>query len=315
VPRTLASHALHMPESLDWSRDGKDWPHREHSTFVTAGGLRWHVQRMGETAHPVLLLLHGTGAATHSWRDLMPALAKHFDVVAPDLPGHGFTGAVAAAAMTLPGMARSIGDLLRVLKLKPAIVVGHSAGAAILARMCLDHIIAPRALISVNGALLPLPGLRGEIFSPVAKLLASAAWVPRVFAWRANNPAVVERLIGSTGSKIDDAGMALYGRLVRNPGHAAAALAMMANWDLASLARDLPTLQVPLQLVVGMQDGTVPPSEAERVARMVSVATVEQLEQLGHLAHEESPQRFVEIITRVYASSFPKQARSAKEHS
>ena len=57
---------------------------------VARGPIRWHVQRMG--AGPALLLLHGTGAATHSWRALAPLLAEHFTVVAPDLPGHGFTG-------------------------------------------------------------------------------------------------------------------------------------------------------------------------------------------------------------------------------
>lgn len=304
-----------MPDALDWTRDGQDWPHREHSSFVTAGGLRWHVQRMGHAKNPVLLLLHGTGAATHSWRGLMPLLAERYCVVAPDLPGHGFTNAIDAAAMTLPGMARAIGDLLRVLKLRPAIAVGHSAGAAILARMCLDRIIAPRVLISVNGALLPLPGLRGEIFSPVAKLLASASWVPKVFAWRANSPAVVERLIGSTGSKIDPAGMALYGRLIRSPSHAAAALAMMANWDLDSLSRDLPKLSLPLHLVVGAEDGTVPPSEAERVQQIVPHATAERLERLGHLAHEESPQLFANLIARADALHSSSDLHTAKEHS
>ena len=48
---------------LIWSRDGGDWPNREASAFVEAAGIRWHVQRMGEG--PPLLLLHGTGAATH----------------------------------------------------------------------------------------------------------------------------------------------------------------------------------------------------------------------------------------------------------
>ena len=43
--------------------------------------------------------------------------------------------------------------------------------------------------------------------------------------------------------------MALYGQLVRNPGHAAGALGMMANWDLAALWRDLPALKTPLVLV------------------------------------------------------------------
>ena len=85
-----------------WQRDGGDWPNREASRFVRAAGLLWHVQVMGQG--PVLLLLHGTGAATHSWRAMLPLLARHFTVVAPDLPGHGFTDAPATARLSLPGM-------------------------------------------------------------------------------------------------------------------------------------------------------------------------------------------------------------------
>ena len=72
-----------------WEREGRDWPNRTYSRFVQAARLRWHVQLMGDG--PALLLLHGTGAATHSWRALAPLLAERFTVVAPDLPGHGFT--------------------------------------------------------------------------------------------------------------------------------------------------------------------------------------------------------------------------------
>jgi magnesium chelatase accessory protein len=67
-----------------------DWPHRTASRFVSAGGIEWHVQVMGKG--PCALLLHGTGASTHSFRDLAPALAPDFSVIAVDLPGHGFTG-------------------------------------------------------------------------------------------------------------------------------------------------------------------------------------------------------------------------------
>ena len=120
---------------LVWSRDGADWPNRDSSSFVEAAGIRWHVQRMGEG--PPLLLIHGTGAATHSWRGLLPLLAQHFSVIAPDLPGHGFTQSPPAHRLSLPGMAADIGALLRKLEVRPEIAVGHSAGAAILARMCL----------------------------------------------------------------------------------------------------------------------------------------------------------------------------------
>ena len=132
--------ALRAP---DWSTDGRDWPNREASRFVEAGGLRWHVQIAG--SGPALLLVHGTGASTHSFRDLLPLLAQRFTVVAPDLPGHGFTTRPAdPAGFSLPGMAAGVAALLRVLDVAPAVAVGHSAGAAILCRMCVDGALAPR---------------------------------------------------------------------------------------------------------------------------------------------------------------------------
>ena len=65
---------------------------------------------------------------------------------------------------------------------------GHSAGAAILVRMCLDGQIAPQGLVSLNGAMLPLGGSAGQLFSPLAKLLAGLPLLPDLFAWRARDP-------------------------------------------------------------------------------------------------------------------------------
>jgi magnesium chelatase accessory protein len=96
-----------------WERDGRDWPNREASRFVRAAGLRWHVQVMGQG--PALLLAHGTAATTHSWRALAPLLATRFTVVAPDLPGHGFTEAPPAVSLTVPGMACALAELLDTL--------------------------------------------------------------------------------------------------------------------------------------------------------------------------------------------------------
>jgi len=288
-----------VTHSLDWARDGSDWPHREASRFVSAGGLRWHVQQMGPLsgAAPVLLLIHGTGASTHSWRGLAQPLATRYRVLAVDLPGHAFTAMpTTGPAMSLPGMARALGALLAALEVAPQIVVGHSAGAAIAARMCLDGLIAPKAVVCLNGALLPLAGLAGRFFSPLAKLLALHPLVPRLFAWRANEPAAVRRLIDGTGSTLDAEGVALYSRLVRSPGHVAGALAMMANWDLTPLAAELPRLRPALLLIVGSNDLTLPPAQARRVAALVPSARTVTLPGLGHLAHEEQPQQVAHAI-------------------
>ena len=283
-----------MTDRLVWERDGRDWPNRQASRFVRAAGLSWHVQVMG--SGPVLLLLHGTGASTHSWRALAPALAVSFTVVAPDLPGHGFTDTPPAFRLSLPGQARSVTELLRVMALRPALVAGHSAGAAVLVRMCLDGAIAPRALVSLNGALLPIHGVAGEVFSPVAKLLATVPLVPRLFAaWVADRRAV-ERLIRDTGSTIDAEGITLYWRLARTRAQVAGALGMMANWNLRSLGAELPRLTTPLVLIVGSNDRTVPPADAVRVRDMVAGARIVTLPGLGHLAHEENPALCARLI-------------------
>jgi magnesium chelatase accessory protein len=284
---------------LIWSRDGGDWSNRESSAFVEAAGIRWHVQRMGEG--PTLLLLHGTGAATHSWRGLMPILARQFAVIAPDLPGHGFTGSPPAHRLSLPGMATDVNQLLRTLDVKPEIAVGHSAGAAILARMCLDGKLAPRLLVSLNGAFMPFGGIANQLLSPLTQLLVMNPLVPRLFAWQASTAGAVERLIQNTGSKIDLQGIALYGKLVRSPAHVAAALQMMANWRLQPLLHDLPRLQTNLLLVAADNDRSVSPDVARQVREIVQPATIERLRGLGHLAHEEQPQRIADLVTRYAA--------------
>lgn len=296
-----------------WKREGQDWPNRSASRFPLAAGLRWHVQRMGRG--PVLLLLHGTGAATHSWRDLAPLLAGRFDVIAPDLPGHGFTQAPPARGLSLPGMARSVAELLRQLGVRPALAVGHSAGAAVLARMCLDGCIAPRVLVSLNGALLPLFGLAGHVFSPAARLLAAAPLVPRLFAWRAGASGAVERLVASTGSRLDPRGVELYRRLIVSPGHVGATISMMANWELDGLERDLPHLAPDLVLVVAERDRTVNPVEAERVLARLPSARVIRLPGLGHLAHEERPELVAGLIDEVAATSGVLPVASARGES
>lgn len=248
---------------------------------------------------PTVLLLHGTGAATHSWRTLAPMLAERFTVVALDLPGHGFTEALPSHRMSLPGMAAAIAELLKEIDVDPAIAIGHSAGAAILVHMCLDKRIEPRLLISLNGALLPFRGLAGQLFPPMAKLLYLNPFVPRMFAWGAGDGARVERLLRDTGSTIDAEGRNLYTRLLRRSSHVGGALRMMANWQLQPLERALPRLQTPLILVTGENDRAVPPRSAEEVGRLVPGARVVRLPGLGHLAHEEKPERIDTLVTEL----------------
>jgi magnesium chelatase accessory protein len=283
-----------------WERERHRWPNHEFSRFVAAGGIRWHVQQSG--TGPPLLLVHGTGASTHSWRDLWPLLAERYTVIAADLPGHAFTASAPAARCSLRGMSQALATLLATLDVAPTYCIGHSAGAAILCRMALDRHIAPRAIVSINGAFLPLGGAAGVLFAPIAKLFAANPLVPRLISWRGGDAAAVERVIAGTGSRLDRVGIDLYARLVREPCHIAGALAMMGNWNLQHFEQELAHLATPLHLLVGARDRAVPASQALRIRQRLPQTQVTELAGLGHLAHEEAPREVGPVLLRTLAA-------------
>lgn len=277
------------------------WPNPEWSLFPTVGGLQWHVQVLGDPTLPPLLLLHGTGSSCHSWSAIAPLLTSNYYLIIPDLPGHGRTADPGDMGLSLIGMSRRLRSLLDYLKIEPSEVWGNSAGAAIACKMALDQLIQPKRIVAINGALLPPLGMPLHIFSPIAKFLASLPFVPHIFARHARDTEAVLRLIGSTGSKLNSDGIAVYKALMSNPSHCACALRMMAHWDLAGLEEELPKLKTPLDLIVGKQDRTIPPSEVFRVQQCVPHAHILSLPGLGHLAHEEDPQACL-MAALTYAS-------------
>ena len=274
--------------ALDWNAEGLIWPHRAASTFVPVGAARWHVQRMG--AGPPLLLLHGTGASVHSWRSLMPLLAEHHNVIAADLPRHAFTTGHDAYAMSLPAMAREVARLLEALEVTPAAIIGHSAGAAIALQLALDH-AHEGPIIGLSAALRPFPGALAQIFPAIAKTLFVNPLVPRIFTGSIDLVGGAERFLWrSTHSRIDREGLACYARLLKHPGHAGGALAMMANWDLPALREQMDAVRNPVLLLHGANDPAIPPDWARDAAGWLPNARLELLPRLGHLAHEEAPQ-------------------------
>ena len=280
---------------MQWANYRSTWPHAQHSQFIQAGGIQWHVQIMGEG--PVLLLLHGTGSGSFSWRGLMPLLSAHFQVIAPDLPGHAFTSRGPEGSLSLQGMSEGLRALLLQLNVTPTIIGGHSAGAAIAANMLLQQrALSQTQLIGFNPAWLPLPGLPSLIFRPAAKLAA----INPVSAWAtaklASKPAMIEKSIVQTGSHLDAEGLALYQRVFSHSGHVHSVLNMMAAWQLDTLSKSLPQLQNKVSILVGMQDQTVPPSMAHEACKLMPQARVFEQHGLGHLAHEEDPAGTAHLI-------------------
>ncbi len=274
---------------MNWAQAKSNWPHAAHSRFVDTRAHHWHVQQAGDG--PGILLLHGAGGATHSWRGMFGPLSAQAQVFAVDLPGHGFTRRKAQSRTRLPDMAEDVQALLDQERFAPHLIIGHSAGAAIALQMALNGTSAQH-ILALNPALMPFQGLAGMLFPPLAKLLALNPFSAPFFARTAASDKAVRNLIDSTGSVLDAEGMALYRALIGDARHVDGALRMMARWNLNPLLDALPRITTPVTLAVGLNDKTVPPKTTRKQVPRLPSATLIEVPDLGHLMHEEQPLRF-----------------------
>ena len=278
---------------MDWEVEKADWPNSDISQFVETPEAKWHFQKTG--AGSKVLLLHGSGATTHSFEGLMQELRGHHEVLAIDLPGHGFSSELRRVESSLSNVAVAIGQLLNELDFAPELIVGHSAGAAIAVELVHRSIINPKGFVAINGAFYPFPGFAGSLFPAMAKLLFLNPLVPSIFAISASR-ARVARLMDSTGSKLTQKQIHYYERALASSKHVRGTLAMMASWQLETMQRKLQALNVPTCLLIGGADGTIDPNASVETEKSMPNCSRQLLNGFGHLVHEEAPELVSECI-------------------
>ena len=279
-----------------------DWPNQQHSRIVSAGA-RWHVQRAGKG--PAILLLHGTGSSTHTWDQVFKTLAEANDVLAVDLPGHGFSSALPSGRTRLDGISTALAGLLQAVDFKPDVIVGHSAGAAIALQLVLHDLTSPAAVVGINAALQPFGGTLAALFAPLARSMTLVPFLPKLIARRARNIDVIDRMLRSTGSDLPEQNVTRYQQLLIREQHVAATLQMMADWDLRTLLDDIEPLAAQTYLMVADGDEAVPPQQTTAVKKRYPDVTVKTMSGVGHLANEERPD-----LTAAYVAAVLRQERS-----
>ena len=289
---------IDLTDAPDWTADGERFPLRDQSFFIDTEDFRWRVARMG--AGPCVLMIHGVGASAHSWAGAATRLADRFDVIAFDLPGHGFTRAKRRVRPTLEHVAAQVAALAVALDAKPDVLAGHSAGAAIMIEMMLRGSASPRAAVSVNGALEPFGGPAASLFPMMAQALRINPLTPLFFARAAGDRQRVERLIAQTGSDVAKVDVDAYAALLSRAGQISGALDMMGNWNLAGLTQRLTRLETPIAYLAGARDRATPPEISERAAAATPSGTFRLWPNVGHLAHEEDPETAARRIAEAW---------------
>ncbi|MCL4104895.1 UNVERIFIED_CONTAM: hypothetical protein GTU68_018602 [Idotea baltica] len=286
---------------MKWDRHCTTWPLSETSRFVRCRPHHWHIQEQG--TGPGLLLLHGAGGSTHSFRALIPRLSEHFHVSAFDLPGQGFTRLGTKQRSSLATMAEDIAALCAQENWMPEAIIGHSAGAALALQLCRILPKPPERIVGINPALANYGGATNQIFSGLAKVLAANPLTAGLFSLTGSSRKAVTRMISGTGSQLDDAGLEYYQRLVSDRRHVDGTLAMMAHWNLNELRQALPEVKAHTLFITAAGDKAVPPKTAQDAAAMMPNAHVSEIKEYGHLVHEEAPGLVSEQILDFLRSS------------
>lgn len=272
--------------------------------FAEVGGTDLYYTRTG-SAPPTLLLLHGFGSSTLSWRKVAEPLSAEAEVIAFDRPGFGFTerpavidGAVTDARnpYTPPAQLELTRGLLDALSVPRAVLVGHAAGGAVAAQFALAYPERVAGLILVDPVLRssgPSGLLRGLFNTPQA-----ARAGPLIMRQFAEEPGLeLLRQSYADPSRLTDADIAGFRRPLRAD-----------NWDTAlwevtkagrptDLFPRLAELGVPTLVVSGAADSVVPPEEHKRAAESIPGAAIRVLAGCGHAPHEECPQKFWGAVT------------------
>lgn len=269
-----------------------DWPYRDRARRIASPPHDWCVIDAGEG--PTLLLLHGAGGSGHSFRKLIPFLTPRYRVIVPDLPGQGFTRSGARGRYGIDPMAEDIVALCRKLDLSPLAVIGHSAGAALALR--LSDFLPLKGIIGINAALGAFEGAAGVLFPLLARVLAVTPFIPHVVARLWGHAATVNRLLESTGSRLDAEGQAQYLTLVRDAAHVDGTLGMMAQWRVDDLMAQPRPAATPALLIASTGDMAVPARVSRDAARLLKSAQYAELPAFGHLVHEEAPEAVAELI-------------------
>jgi pimeloyl-ACP methyl ester carboxylesterase len=138
---------------------------------LKVGDVNVFYREAGNVSKPHVVLLHGFPSSSHQFRHLIPLLSKSYHVVAPDLPGFGFTEYPEGHKPTFAGIAKVIGDFLAALKITEFAVYVFDYGAPTAWRIALTRPdLKIKAIVSQNGNAYE-EGFGAEFWAPIR-----AAW-------------------------------------------------------------------------------------------------------------------------------------------
>lgn len=260
--------------------------------FLRIGDQLVHIEQAGEGA-PVVLI-HGFGGSTYSWRKVMPGLAESFRVVAIDLSGFGYTQRPRRPeSYSREAQGELVLRIMDALGMERAHLIGHSYGGGITLWLARYHPERVRSMVLVDSS---APTYANDRRSRLAALRPVTSLFLRSWVLR---PATVRKALLRSfydDSRVTPELVQAYYERLRVEGVADAYYGLTApNRGPAEPVR-LEEIRTPALILWGRHDVVIPLAGGQRAATMLPRATLVVMEKSGHLPMEEQPEEFLQAV-------------------
>ena len=258
---------------------------------------------------PALLMIHGIAGSSRAWREVMPTLARHYTVIAPDLIGHGQSDKP-VGDYSLGAYAGGMRDLLGVLGVERATMVGQSFGGGVALQLAYQHPECCERLVLVDSGglgrevswvlrLMTLPGT--ELIMP--------ALFPSMVRERGND---ISRMLYRRGVRMGRIGemWSAYASLTKSANRQAFVRTIRAVIDpggqtVSAMDRLHLAAQLPTLIVWGKNDTIIPVSHAHAAHAAIPGSRLEIIDDCGHFPHVEDPERFLGVLLEFLEATQP----------
>ncbi len=271
------------------------------SQFINVNGIEVHFKQYGQ-GEPAIILLHGFGASTFSWREVLQPLAGIGTVIAYDRPAFGLTERPlpgdweGESPYSLNSQVKLLFGLMEALGINQAVLVGNSAGGTVAMQAALTDPQKVAGLVLVDAAIYTSGGAPSWI-----RPFLSTPWFNR---W---GPYFTRSIAGEQGDQFIRAAWHDPGKITDEIIAGYRKPLQLANWDAAlwehtkaatpaNLEEALTEIRVPVLVVSGDDDRIVPTADSVRLAGDIPGAGLIVFPSCGHVPQEECPTDFLNAV-------------------
>lgn len=267
--------------------------------FTMDNGARVHFRDEGNSAGPVIVLVHGSNASLHTWEPWLAEFASTYRVVTLDLPGHGLTGGVPDGDYSSAGQLKTVAAIVDHLGLDQFVLGGNSMGGGVTWRYALEHQDQVKAMILVDASGPPAwwkerrEAQADDKEPPLVFELLGKPWF-RAIAKHIDPYQLTVQGVNSAYNNspvVDQALIDRFYELSLREGTRDATMARFGSRRSFDETFDLSVLTQPTLVMWGREDSLISVEMADKFADALPNTTVVIYDDVGHIPMEEIPVR------------------------